>query len=238
MQQPENKNNQPIGADSAAQAYSYIPAGRKKPDLDHEDEASQERWLLSYADFITLLMVLFMMLYALQLVKVEDINANNARSTASPRDASPQTAISTQENLWLEELAPLVDQGLVRWMRDKRGLEININAGTLFSSAEAKLLPQSKPVLIQIAKVLRHWENNLILVEGHTDSQPISTDKFESNWELSSARAGSVVRYFVDQGLAPNRLTAMGRADNVPASLGDTAADRAKNRRVTIRVPY
>jgi len=77
-----------------------------------------------------------------------------------------------------------------------------------------------------------------ILVEGHTDSAPIANAKYESNWELSSARAGSVVRYLADRGVAPHRLAAIGRADTQPLVAGDDAPARARNRRVTIFVAY
>ncbi|WP_415914083.1 flagellar motor protein MotB [Paraburkholderia sp. J12] len=76
------------------------------------------------------------------------------------------------------------------------------------------------------------------VVEGHTDSTPISNAKYASNWELSSARAGAVVRYLVERGVAPGRLAAIGRADNFPLVAGNDAASRAQNRRVTIFVEY
>jgi chemotaxis protein MotB len=99
------------------------------------------------------------------------------------------------------------------------------------------LLPQALGVLGQVAAALREQSSD-VLVEGHTDSVPISNAKFESNWELSSARAGSVVRFLVEQGVAPHRLAAVGRADNFPLVLGDDAASLAMNRRVTIIVQY
>ena len=72
------------------------------------------------------------------------------------------------------------------------------------------------------------------MVEGHTDQQNIATERFASNWELSSARAAAVVRLLIAQGVQPIRLVALGRADTVPAALGDTPEAMAKNRRVTI----
>jgi chemotaxis protein MotB len=117
-------------------------------------------------------------------------------------------------------------------------VEIAINAKILFNSGDARLLPESFGVLSQIAGVLRDRSKNNILVEGHTDSLPISTAKYESNWELSSARAGAVVRFFADKGIEAHRMAAIGRADNFPLIIGDDAAARAANRRVTILVEY
>jgi chemotaxis protein MotB len=89
-----------------------------------------------------------------------------------------------------------------------------------------------------VATALKEHSAQQILVEGHTDSVPISTTKYESNWELSSARAGSLVRFLADRGIEPHRLAAIGRADNIPAVMGDDPLARAANRRVVIIVQY
>jgi chemotaxis protein MotB len=119
-----------------------------------------------------------------------------------------------------------------------RGVEIEINAKILFRSGEAHLIQDSDAVLNQVATALKEHSAQQILVEGHTDSVPISTTKYESNWELSSARAGSLVRFLVDRGIEPHRLAAIGRADNIPAVMGDDPLARAANRRVVIIVQY
>ncbi|MGF6634240.1 hypothetical protein OKW38_002925 [Paraburkholderia sp. MM5496-R1] len=93
-------------------------------------------------------------------------------------------------------------------------------------------------VLNPIAQGLQKDATGNVLVEGHTDSVPISTAKYASNWELSSARAGAVVRYLVERGIEPHRLAAIGRADNFPLVAGNDAAARAANRRVAIVVQY
>lgn len=213
--------------------------GWRQTQSDHEEEASTERWLISYADFITLLMVLFIMLYALQLVKVQDVRISEQRSQTAetPSISAPQEASTVKDRQALRQrLQPLVDKGLVRLSEDARGVEIDINARILFNPGDARLLAQARAVLQDIAETLQPLKGHKILVEGHTDSTPIATAKYESNWELSSARAGSVVRYFVEQDIAPARLAAMGRADNVPAALGNHPAALARNRRVTILV--
>jgi chemotaxis protein MotB len=112
---------------------------------------------------------------------------------------------------------------------------MEINASALFNQGEADIQPVAKKTLADAAKVL--VDNDFAIeVEGHTDNMPISTSKFPSNWELSSARASSVVRLFIDQGVLAKRLKAVGSADNLPVMTNDTAEGRARNRRVTITV--
>ncbi|MEX3824090.1 flagellar motor protein MotB, partial [Paraburkholderia sp. BR14262] len=132
--------------------------------------------------------------------------------------------------------AGLRQRGEITIVPAARGVEIGINAKILFNAGDATLLPESLGVLGRIAEVLRAAPAGNILVEGHTDSTPISNAKFASNWELSSARAGAVVRYLVERGIEPHRLAAIGRADNFPLVAGNDPASRALNRRVTLIV--
>ncbi|CAB3640131.1 Motility protein B [Paraburkholderia sediminicola] len=223
-------------------------AGYRHDDDDGDGEAQSGRWLISYADLITTLMVLFLALYALQLAKNRELEvrmlehrevkaATAAGSAHAPVVAVPGAPEAARRQL-LSLLAPLQDNRQITISSASQGVEIAINAKILFNSGDARLLPESFGVLDQIAGVLRDRSKNNILVEGHTDSVPISTAKYESNWELSSARAGAVVRFFADKGIEPHRMAAIGRADNFPLIIGDDAAARAANRRVTILVEY
>ncbi|MFM0341520.1 OmpA family protein [Paraburkholderia fungorum] len=215
-----------------------------KTGYQQEDDAEEQsgRWLISYADLITTLMVLFLALYALQLAKNRELevrmlerhaekqvtSAGSAKTAAVAPDAARQQILSAFE--------PLRDNRQITISNVSQGVEIAIDAKILFNSGDARLLPESSGVLNQIAVVLRDRAKNTILVEGHTDNVPISTAKYESNWELSSARAGAVVRFFADKGIEPHRMAAIGRADNFPLIIGDSPAARAANRRVTILV--
>ncbi|MFM0088482.1 OmpA family protein [Paraburkholderia sediminicola] len=223
-------------------------AGYRHDDDDGEGEAQSGRWLISYADLITTLMVLFLALYALQLAKNRELEtrmlerrevktATAAGSAHAPVVAVPGAPEAARRQL-LSLLAPLQDNRQITISNASQGVEIAINAKILFNSGDARLLPESFSVLDQIAGVLRDRSKNNILVEGHTDNVPISTAKYESNWELSSARAGAVVRFFADKGIEPHRMAAIGRADNFPLIIGDDAAARGANRRVTILVEY
>lgn len=201
-----------------------------------EGEEQSGRWLISYADLITTLMVLFLALYALQLAKSRELEMRTLEHHAV-KETAAATPDAAKKRL-LASLAPLQGNREITISNAANGVEIAINAKVLFTSGDARLLPESFGVLTQIAGVLRDGSKNNILVEGHTDSVPISTAKYESNWELSSARAGAVVRYFADQGIEAHRMAAIGRADNFPLIIGDDAAARAANRRVTILVEY
>ncbi|RQV59961.1 motility protein B [Burkholderia cenocepacia] len=209
---------------------------------DHELEGTHSgRWLISYADLITTLMVLFLALYVLQLAKYNALDARYqtlARQAGDAATASVDAAKSEPAPLWLALLDSLKSNGRISLVKAPHGVEIGIDAKILFNVGDARLLPDSSPVLNQIAQALSEHATGDILVEGHTDSVPIANAKYESNWELSSARAGSVVRYLTERGVAPHRLAAIGRADTQPLVAGDDAASRARNRRVTIFVAY
>ena len=210
---------------------------------DDDDEEQSGRWLISYADLITTLMVLFLALYALQLAKnreleIKALERRDVKEVKSAGSANPPGAPDAARKRLLTLLAPLQDKQQITISNASHGVEIAINAKVLFNSGDARLLPESFDVLDQVAAVLRDHSKNNILVEGHTDNLPISTAKYESNWELSSARAGAVVRFFADKGIEAHRMAAIGRADNFPLIIGDDAAARAANRRVTILVEY
>jgi chemotaxis protein MotB len=203
-------------------------------DEDEGGESSSGRWLISYADLITTLMVLFLALYAMQLAKHKESEIRSAAQSTST--AAAAVKMPAVDQALLAALETLRQRGEITIVPAARGVEIGINAKILFNAGDATLLPESLGVLGRIAEVLRAAPAGNILVEGHTDSTPISNAKFASNWELSSARAGAVVRYLVERGIEPHRLAAIGRADNFPLVAGNDPASRALNRRVVLIV--
>lgn len=134
-----------------------------------------------------------------------------------------------------QSMAEFVKKGQMNVSQTGRGVELEINASALFNVGEAALQAEARQTLAAVAKQLAADEF-AIEVEGHTDNLPISTAQFPSNWELSSARASSVVRLFIEQGIVAKRLTAKGAADNRPVLSNDTPEGRTRNRRVTITV--
>ncbi|MCA3830149.1 MAG: OmpA family protein [Burkholderia sp.] len=209
-------------------------------DDDELEGAQSGRWLISYADLITTLMVLFLALYVLQLAKYNALDARYQTLARQAGGAASAADSVTPDHAppWLALLDSLKSNGRISLVKAPHGVEIGIDAKILFNVGDARLLPDSSPVLNQIAQALSEHATGDILVEGHTDSVPIANAKYESNWELSSARAESVVRYLTEHGVAPHRLAAIGRADTQPLVAGDDAASRARNRRVTIFVAY
>jgi len=235
---------------------------RRKPF--QEDHENHERWLVSYADFITLLFAFFVVMYAISVVNVgkytvlsealgDAFGGRNpaSRTTAIEVDQLPLSSIIAhkrqeaakrdRERLALlaqrmnASLRPLVDSGKVRVTQNARGVTVDINASVLFDEGNAALAGNAQATLQAVAELLRD-DHHAIEVEGHTDSTPISNGLFASNWELSAARASTVVRLFVDSGVAPRRLAAIGRADNVPLAPNDDPAGRARNRRVAVTI--
>jgi len=244
---------------------------RRKPPEEHEN---MERWLVSYADFITLLFAFFVVMYAIssvnegkyrvmsdslisafkespsseKLIQMQTKHPEMMTGTGMPigktvSQPPPQTEERQQaadrmkkvaKNV-LQAMQPLIQDGQVRVTQSPRGITVEINASVLFRSGEAILQPQSSEALAAVAQVLTQVENP-IQVEGHTDNIPINSPSFPSNWELSSSRAGSVVRLFTERGVPASRMVAIGYADNRPVDTNATLDGRSRNRRVNVLI--
>lgn len=237
-------------------------AKRREPD-------NHERWMVSYADFITLLFAFFVVMYAISSVnegkyKVFSLSMNDAFGTQGAQSEGGAVRLNEDEmyfkalvdrrNARLAEkqrklnermqqlnetlgtrLATFIQGGQMSLSQNARGVMLDINASMLFRPGEASLQPEALQTLREVAQILAA-EEMAIEVDGHTDNLPIATALFASNWELSSARASSVVRLFIERGIAASRLKAGGYADTRPVAGNDTPEGRARNRRVTITV--
>lgn len=133
-------------------------------------------------------------------------------------------------------MADLIDKNLIRVRRTELALEIEIGTDILFASGVADVSTAARPVLARLAAILEPFPNS-IRVEGHTDDLPIATVAYPSNWQLSSARAASVVALFMGQGIAPVRMSVAGFGEYRPLASNDTADGRNRNRRVLIVIP-
>lgn len=234
---------------------------RKKYEEDHENH---ERWLISYADFITLLFAFFVVMYAISVVhegkyRVFSESLGDAfgrKEHARPGSAAIEPVVPLDhpaaarrlEAIRRERsrlallarrldaaLAPLVKAGTVRVSQNGRGVTLEINASALFAPGEAAITSEARRPLHAVAQLLKD-DPHEVQVEGHTDSAPISNSVFPSNWELSAARASSVVRLFISSGMPAGRLTAVGHAANMPVALNDTPEGRARNRRIAVTI--
>ena len=236
---------------------------RRKPFV--EDSENHERWLISYADFITLLFAFFVVMYAVSVVNVGKYKvlsdalgdafggrgAATTTNTAIEVEALPlsniiarkraEAARRDRERLDLlarrlnSVLAPLVDSGKVRVTQTARGVTVEINASVLFDEGDAGLTGNARETLGTVASLLKD-DTHAIEVEGHTDTTPIANAAFPSNWELSAVRASSVVRLFVESGVQEGRLAAVGRGANQPIAPNDDPIGRARNRRVAVTI--
>jgi len=246
----------------------------------HEEEIdNKERWLVSYADFITLLFAFFVVMYSISSVnegkykvlsdslegifnapqkstKPIPIGDELARSEGykskeinltplfkSPELADDKEKQDIQDNQDLKNIAAEFEKSLADLIQDQKvsvqkmedWIEISLEDTVVFSSGGVEPIDEAFPIIEKIARILKKHDNAM-LVEGHTDNIPIRTGTFPSNWELSAARAASVVRYLALEGVSPGRMAAMGYGEFRPLVRNDTAQGRRKNRRVVLLV--
>jgi chemotaxis protein MotB len=222
---------------------------------EHSETAGNNRWMISYADFITLLFVLFLVLYARlpkQIVKPVEVVQKTAPAIipglrprhmhvaiAKPPPVEPITSPTEKQEVLMQELTStltdLVQVGDVTLVQRQEGVLLEIKDTALFASGTAQPADKAGAIVAKIAEVLEKNANQVV-VEGHTDSVPIQTAQYPSNWELSSARAASVVRALQERGISPGRMAASGLAETKPKSTNETAQGRSENRRVSLLV--
>jgi chemotaxis protein MotB len=249
---------------------------RNNIDLDEQEVG---RWLISYADFITLLFAFFVVLYSISQVNASKykilsqslegifdtpLSSNDPVPVGEPSlSLTPKTGDDIEqpeldssvdesakidsENFATSEefkdlekglqasLGDLVDQDLAEINSDANWINIVLKSALLFPSGSDSLNLESDPLMEEVAK---HLNTNLqlILVHGHTDNIPISTEKFPSNWELSSARGVAVVRKLQNFNVQPNRLSVEGHGEYQPIADNSTIEGRRENRRVVISI--
>jgi chemotaxis protein MotB len=255
---------------------------RKHKHAAHDDHPD-ERWLLTYADMITLLMALFIVMFSISSVNKgkfdelskslnsafngppvmsggEAIKETGAESgvptpaAAPPRpslqaafapQSSGQASSAEEEQADLKRLEQMIQAAAAKaGIKDKVQTEISKDGltvrlktdGLFFDSGSAAVKPAARPLIADLARLLRADGRHAINVSGHTDSQPVS-GQYPSNWELSTARAAAVVRQLISDKVSPARLTATGRAYYDPISTNATTSGRAANRRVELFLP-
>jgi len=222
-----------------------------------QESENSERWLLTYSDLITLLMIFFVVMYASSSVSTTKYAAlakslngvlaggsniiGSDGSTVSPDIITPDAVAQMTEAQKLSDLKKEVDGILaqsgvgtaVQTNIEERGLVITFADSVFFNSGQAIIRPEMKTTIDKLAVSLKAM-NNSIRVEGHTDNVPV-TGLYSSNWELSGARAANVVQYLiVVNGLPPTKLSLAGYGEYKNIAPNDTEAGRSKNRRIEI----
>lgn len=223
--------------------------------VDVSARAGHDRWLVSYADFITLLFAFFTMMYAVSTVDAERLRTMAKGLTmvfAEPRPQRVQdvgvTARDVQRTMssppslarirdvLTERLHAQFAQERIELTMERRGLVVSIREDSSFATGSADLSTEARGIFREIARSLAQIDNPL-RIEGHTDNVPIKTSRFVSNWDLSARRATTVVEFLADEGgISPSRLSAAGYAHFRPRVPNDTEANRARNRRVDLVV--
>lgn len=250
----------------------------------HEEHENLERWLVSYADFITLLFAFFVVLYSLSAVNegkfrvlseslvaafaatpksmqpvqvgqpveapappvqrldllkapptVAPIEMNTPAPPVPPSVSPRMQAIKEMADDIERAMGPLIKADLLLVRRDSLWIEVEIKTSILFPSGSSQLQAEAIPILKKIAGILGRFPN-AVHVEGFTDNVPINTLAFPSNWELSAARAASVVHLFMSAGMQPARMAAIGLGEYRPIADNASEEGRNKNRRVVLVV--
>jgi chemotaxis protein MotB len=230
---------------------------RKRRESGGSGHSSNERWLLTYSDLITLLMVFFVVMFAMSSADQKKFNAlKSSLQTALKTDGASTSLIMeysgdrpiskpipldqvTDETTEFRDIiqklqANIADPKKVAVFLDERGLTIRFLDNVLFDLGKGDLRPDSLVLLDAVGVALKNGDH-YTRVEGHADNLPINTLQFPSNWELSAARSITVTRYLIqNHGLDPGRLSSLGYGEYHPLYPNTTEENRAKNRRVDI----
>lgn len=239
---------------------------------DDTQRQSHDRWLVSYADFMTLLMAFFVVMYSISQVseqKYRVLSQTFSDAFKSPQELEvlvqegepqlshtqtpvdldgtaledrpgndatevPETFVRIEEQLE-QSFQQLVENELIDVKGDERWLQIELPSAVLFKSGGIVLSEPAVEIVNELASALKAF-NNVVRVEGFTDNVPISSGEFNSNWELSAARASEVVKLLVNAGIEPRRLAAVGYGEHQPIATNATEKGRERNRRIVLMV--
>jgi chemotaxis protein MotB len=212
---------------------------------------NHERWLISYADFVTLLFAFFVVMYSVSQInesKYEELSSTLNGLFSEAQDVNTetndeQTQISSDsliglpalEDAFYQKLLPLIEQGAIEVSSNELWLQISLNNRILFDVGSVKPNAQANGVIAEIATIMKGTINP-IRVEGFTDNVAINTAQFPSNWQLSAARASSIVQLLAVNGVSPERLSAVGYGEFQSIADNNSEAGRAKNRRVVLMI--
>ncbi len=210
----------------------------------NKKQNQEEGWMTTYSDLVTLLLAFFVLLASISKVdiaKFEEVQAGMAKGVGK-RDV--ETPLQSLKKEMQEIIVDMNVQETSSIGSDSSGIQIEFASSSFFAPGSAVLRETAKPLLGRVSMTLNSdlYSAFQVEVQGHTDDSPINTPKFPSNWELSSARATGVVRYFISTQMSPSRLRAVGMADIAPKvpnrdPFGNPLPiNREINRRIVVRV--
>ena len=226
---------------------------RKK---QHHEEHVDEAWLLPYSDMLTLLLALFIVMFAMGQTDKVKLKAMSEQfniifaggsgvmqsdgNSVIPMEASPGQAeydkMTEVKKMLEEEITKEGYSDKVKVDLNNDGLQISIQDVVLFNTGEAEVINNLSPLLLEISKMIQGLDNQ-IKVAGYTDNVPIKNEKFRSNWDLSAMRAINVMNFMVNSGtISADKVSIQAYGEYMPKSENTTEAGRAKNRRVEIIV--
>ena len=231
---------------------------KRNKNKDNNDEGGSPAWMTTFGDMMTLLLVFFVMMYSMSVLDVDrfmgfisafqnQLGVLEGGRTVTDEDLMARGSRGEDFNV-AHQNVQMVREQMEEFIQERdlednvgmqmtdRGLVVSVTGEVLYEIGRAEIRPEGAALLNEIIENIKGIPNE-IMVEGHTDNWPISTEQFPSNWELSTARATNVVRYFIENtDINPARFSAAGYSEYRPVVPNDTAESRAQNRRVEIVV--
>ena len=239
-------------------------ARKKNKEEDSGDQLDPSAWMITFSDLLTLMLTFFVLLISMSSLDAKKLEKSFSfflgafgvleRGSAGPMGKQeavqpfmilPRVFRDVEENL-----GAAMAQDVAKWFRtgsteedfpygleltvDPRGVVIKVGTTQVFESGTASLRPSARQILEDLGEIIADNPDLELLVEGHTDSLPIASKRFPSNWELSTGRAIEVLRLLVEKGVDPAKIAASGLAYTRPSVPNDTPENRARNRRIEI----
>lgn len=209
---------------------------KKRQNSNEGEGQHRDRWLLSYADLVTLLLALFIVMYAASDHERAKAIADSFSAANSGGDGilPENNSLEVKTDKFEEKITSnpvLISK--TKMQQTERGFIVSLSEAGFFAPGDAVISREVEEVINSISENIKDSKVN-IRVEGHTDSTPISNSRYPSNWELSTARASSVLLRLTEKGIAPERLSAAGYGGFQPVADNSTVEGRAQNRRVDV----
>ncbi len=206
-------------------------------DKEHRDGGSggtEQLWMLPYSTLMMVLMILFAALYVNSLYGTLEYEEAISKLSQEEKFSRGKKEVELAQDMkkFIQEMEL---EGMAEVSISPHAIKLKLSSPVIFESGSAELKPLIMPFLVKLQKHLKDMDNTII-VEGHTDNIPISSARFHSNWELSASRAFSVIYFYLQRGIEPERLLAHGHSEYRPAYSNKTEIGRAMNRRIEITI--